>query len=86
MIVFAFDKFRAYLIELKVIMYINHSTIKHLVEKKDSKLRLIKWVLLLQEFDLKIKDNKGSEDLITNHLSYLELIKKGWRLQLWKSS
>ena len=71
-VVFAFDKFRAYLISSKVIVWINHSTIKYLVEKKDAKLRLIRWLLLLQEFNFKIRDKKGIENLIADHLSRLE--------------
>ena len=53
-VVFAFEKFRPYLIGNKVIMFIDHSAIKYLMTKKDAKPRLIRWVLLLQEFDVKI--------------------------------
>ncbi|EOY08219.1 Uncharacterized protein TCM_022564 [Theobroma cacao] len=71
-IVYAFDKFCAYLVGTKVIMYTDHVAIKYLIDKKDAKPRLIRWILLLQEFDLKIRNRKGMENQVTDHLSRFE--------------
>ena len=70
-IVFALEKFRSYLVGSKVIIYTDHAAIKYLLNKADSKPRLIRWILLLQEFDLVIKDKKGSENVVADHLSRL---------------
>ncbi|WVZ76676.1 hypothetical protein U9M48_024629 [Paspalum notatum var. saurae] len=58
-VVFAIDKFRSYLVGAKVIIYTDHAALKYLLTKKDAKPRLIRWVLLLQEFDIEIRDKKG---------------------------
>ena len=68
-IVFAFEKVRPYLIGSYVIVFIDHATLKHLSEKKDAKPWLIIWILILQEFHYEIKDRKGSENLVADHLS-----------------
>ena len=53
-------------------MFTDHSAIKYLVSKKDVKPRLIRWVLLLQEFDIEIRDRKGDQNQVADHLSRLE--------------
>ncbi|GJW69484.1 reverse transcriptase domain-containing protein [Tanacetum coccineum] len=71
-IVYAFEKFRSYLIMNKSIVHTDHSALKYLFAKKDAKARLLLWVLLLQEFDFKVIDTKGAENLAADHLSRLE--------------
>jgi hypothetical protein len=58
-VVFAFEKFRSYIMNSKVIVYTAHAAIQYFLAKKDAKLRLIRWILLLQEFDVEIRDKKG---------------------------
>nr|GFB94249.1 reverse transcriptase domain-containing protein [Tanacetum cinerariifolium] len=71
-IVYAFEKFWSYLIMNKSIVHTNHFTLKYLFAKKDAKARLLRWVLLLYEFDFKVLDTKGAEKLAADHLSRLE--------------
>ncbi|GJW51938.1 reverse transcriptase domain-containing protein [Tanacetum coccineum] len=71
-VVYAFEKFRSYLIMNKSVVYTDHSALKYLFNKKDAKARLLRWVLLLQEFDFLVIDTKGAENYATDHLSRLE--------------
>ncbi|GJU47919.1 reverse transcriptase domain-containing protein [Tanacetum coccineum] len=59
-VVYAFEKSRPYLVLLKTIVYTDHSALKYLLAKQDAKPRLLRWILLLQEFDFIIRDKKRS--------------------------
>ncbi|CAN6542428.1 unnamed protein product [Malus baccata var. baccata] len=68
-VVFALDKFRSYFLGTKVIIYTDHAALKYLFTKKEAKPRLIRWMLFLQEFDIEIRNKKGSENVVADHLS-----------------
>ncbi|XP_015964894.1 uncharacterized protein LOC107488651 [Arachis duranensis] len=74
-IVHALDKFRSYLLGSKIVVYTNHAALKYLLTKNESKPRLIRWILLLQKFDIEIRDRSGSQNLVADHLSRLENLK-----------
>ncbi|GJZ04560.1 reverse transcriptase domain-containing protein [Tanacetum coccineum] len=71
-VVYAFEKFRSYLVMNKCTVYTDYSALKYLFAKKDSKARLLRWVLLLQEFNFDVVDIKGAENLAADHLSRLQ--------------
>ncbi|GKC99830.1 reverse transcriptase domain-containing protein, partial [Tanacetum coccineum] len=71
-VVYAFEKFRPYLVLSKTIVYTDHSALKYLHAKQDAKPRFLCWIPLLHEFDVIIRDKKGVENLAANHLSRLE--------------
>ncbi|GKD90370.1 reverse transcriptase domain-containing protein, partial [Tanacetum coccineum] len=70
--VYAFKKFRSYLVLSKTIVYTNHSALKYLFSKQDAKPRLLWWILLLQEINIEIRDKKGAKNLAADRLSRLE--------------
>jgi len=70
-LVFAYEKFRSYLVGSPVVVFSDHAILKYLLSNKDFKARLVQWILLLQEFDITIKDNKGTENVVADHLSRL---------------
>ena len=61
-----------YILGSKVIVYTDHAALKFLLKKADSKPRLIRWMLLLQEFDIEILDRSGAHNLVADHLSRIE--------------
>ena len=69
--VYALDKFQASLVGSDIIVFTYHSALKYPLTKQNAKASLIRWVLLLQEFNLQIKDKKGVENVIVDHLSRL---------------
>ena len=73
-IVFALDKFHAYLVWSFIVVFTYHSALKYLPTKQDAKSRLIRWILLLQEFNLHIKDKKGVENMAVDHISRLAIV------------
>jgi len=72
-VVFACEKFRSYLVGSHVIVFSDHAALKYLFSKKVSKARLVRWILLFQEFDITIKDKKGTENVVADHLSRLTI-------------
>ncbi|XP_050901999.1 uncharacterized protein LOC127109227 [Lathyrus oleraceus] len=75
-VVYAFDKFRQYLLGSKVIVYMDHGALKYLFAKQDSKPRLLRWILLIQEFDVEIRDKRGCENTLAVHLSRMSPIEE----------
>jgi hypothetical protein len=72
-VVFACEKFRSYLVGLPILVFSDHTKLKYLLSKKDSKARLVRWILLLQRFDITIKNKKGTKNIVADHMSRLTI-------------
>ena len=81
--VYALDKFRTYLLGAEIIIFTDHSALKYLLTKKNAKVRLIRWVFLLQEFNLQIPDKKGVENVVADHLSRLTIAHNTYNLLIF---
>ncbi|WJZ97357.1 hypothetical protein VitviT2T_015966 [Vitis vinifera] len=81
-VVFSLDKFRAYLVGSSIVVFTDHSALKYLLTKQDAKARLIRWILLLQEFNLQIRDKKGVENVVADHLSRLVIAHDSYGLPI----
>ena len=73
-VVYTLDKFRAYLVGSDIVIFTDHSSLKYLLTKQNAKAKLIRWVLLLQEFNLQIKEKNGVENIVADHLSRLTIV------------
>ncbi|KAA3487197.1 Retrovirus-related Pol polyprotein from transposon 17.6 [Gossypium australe] len=67
-IAFACEKFRPSLMENRSYIYTNHPPLKYIMKKKEMKARIMRWLLLLQEFDLWVMERKGTENQLVDHL------------------
>ena len=65
----------------KVITYFDRATLCYLMMMNEAKPRLIRWILLLSEFDLEIKDKRGIENCVVDHLSRLVHVEDELHLQ-----
>ncbi|CAA7047140.1 unnamed protein product [Microthlaspi erraticum] len=68
-----FEKFRSYLVGSKVIVHTDHAALRHIFATKDTKPTLLRWILLLREFDIEVVDKKGIENGVADHLSRMRV-------------
>jgi len=72
LIVLALEKFRSYFLSSPIVVFTDHAALNFLLKKAELKSRLIRWMLWLQEFDLEICDKSGAQNLVADHLSWME--------------
>ena len=72
-VVLTLDKFKNYFLGTSIVTFADYSALKYVLNKKDVKTRLIIWIILLQEFNMQIKDKQGVENLVVDHLSQVKV-------------
>ena len=70
-VIFSLEKFRSYIVGSPITIFMDHAALKYLFSKQETRPRLTRWILLCQEFNLTIKDKKGVENVVADHLSRL---------------
>ena len=68
-VIHAVNKFRDYITGYLVILYTDHSAIKYLANKPITNDRITRWLILLQELDITIKDRPRKENLVADFLA-----------------
>ena len=68
-VIYDVNKFRHYITAYQVILHTDHSAIRYLANKPITNGRVTRWLLLLQEFDIKIKDHPDKENVVADFLS-----------------
>ena len=73
-VVHSLKKVTHYIIGYKKIVHTDHAVKKYLMNKIDVNAQIIRWLLLLQRFDLTIADKLGRENVVVEFFSRLTLL------------
>ena len=76
-VVHSLKKFRHYITGYQTFVHTKHATIKYLMNKLDVNAKIIRWLLLLQKFDLTIVDKPGKENVVANIFVQINFVYRG---------